>query len=250
MTLRVLLADDEPLALQRLTALLSTETDVAIVGRAEDGDEAAALIAAERPDLVFLDIRMPKQGGLALARSLIDDSSVEVVFVTAFDHFASEAFDLDAVDYLLKPVKASRLSIALDRARRRRAAQPAPLAPAKAPEPAPPSPSALAGFWLPHRDGSFWVPIDTIDWIEAAGDYVILHTPRRSHILRSTMDAIQTQLGAEIVVRVSRSAFVRRDAVARVVRQGAGLVVVLHDRTAVRVGSTFAKMTAATFAGD
>jgi two-component system LytT family response regulator len=245
MTLRVLLADDEPLALQRLAALLATETDVTIVGAAGDGDEAAALIETEHPDLIFLDIRMPNQGGLALARSLAEQAKVEVIFVTAFDHFAAEAFDLDAVDYLLKPVQASRLSTALDRARRRRTPGPADAMAADVTASA--SCPALAGFWLPNKDGSFWVPIDTVDWIEAAGDYVILHTARRSHIMRSTMDAIQSQLGPEIVVRVSRSAFVRRDAVARIVRQGAGSVVVLHDRTAVRVGSTFAKATTAIF---
>lgn len=239
MTLRVFMADDEPLALSRLAALLSAMPDVEIVGTARDGNEAAEEIRRLRPDLVFLDVRMPGQGGIALARSLQALPGLELIFVTAFDQFALEAFDVDAVDYLLKPVEANRLSTALIRARRRKAQG---VGRDESPQVAPASSGALDGFWLPHRDGSVWVGMNTIDWIEAARDYVLLHTANHSHMLRATMGSLERQIDPATMVRVSRSAFVRRAAVARVVRQGsAGYVVVLRDDTVVRVGTTFVR---------
>ncbi|RYG15540.1 response regulator, partial [bacterium] len=181
MTLRVFLADDEPLALGRLRTLLEAAPDVEVVGTAQDGDEAAAEIARLTPDLAFLDIRMPKQSGLPLARSLRDVVSTEVVFVTAFDHFALEAFEADAVDYLLKPVDADRLAIALMRARRRRAI----VDPRAAPDLRAPADAELnyEGFWVERRKGGrIWIPLSVILWIEAARDYVILHTETGSHL--------------------------------------------------------------------
>lgn len=237
--MRVLLADDEPLALIRLQTLLAEIDDVEVVGMARDGEEAAAQIAALTPDLALLDIRMPGQNGLTLATQV---SEVEVIFVTAFDHFASQAFEVDAVDYLLKPVEPQRLLIAIDRARRRRTRDRAILTgvDVQAHDGASLPPSN-EGFWVPGRDGMVRVALSAIDWIEAARDYVLLHTTTRSYMLRSTMDAIQKQMDPSVMARVSRSAFVRRGAVAEVTRIGrAGYVVVLHDGTPVRVGATYA----------
>lgn len=239
MTLRIFLADDERLALARLVAMLETDPDVRIVGTASDGEEAASEIERLRPDLAFLDVRMPKQSGLALARALQHSPDIELIFVTAFDQFAVEAFDLDAVDYLLKPVEADRLATALTRARRRRT----PVAPAPAAEESTSKQGGLDGFWLPHRDRPVWLPMESINWIEAARDYVLLHTAQRSHMMRATMSSLQEQLDAQIILRVSRSAFVRLDAVRRVTRQGsAGYVAVLCDGAVIRVGTTFAPM--------
>ncbi|PVM90361.1 DNA-binding response regulator [Caulobacter radicis] len=246
--MKLLLADDEPLALVRLRTLLADLPGIEVVGEARDGEEAAALIEALRPDLALLDIRMPRQSGMSLARALSRDPEVEVIFVTAFDHFALQAFEVDAVDYLLKPVEIDRLATALDRARRRRSGD------GQAPQPAVDNEEAVAEafdcIWAPHRDGLVRVPISTIDWIEASRDYVLLHTPTRSHILRATMDSLAGQLGEGAMVRVSRSAFVRRTAVAQINRQGrAGSVVILKDGTAVRVGVTYARAVAAVFRG-
>lgn len=238
--MRVLIADDEPLALSRLQTLLAGVEGVEIVGLAHDGEEAAAKIEALKPDLALLDIRMPRQSGMSLARALKSVPGTEVAFVTAYDHFAAQAFEVDAVDYLLKPVEPARLEIAIARARRRQAGV--------APEAAPQSPPAVEGgyaegFWVPGAQGLVRVDLGQIDWIEAARDYALLHTSTRSHIVRTTMSALQTQLDPEVMVRVSRSAFVRRAAVARVSRQGgSGLIVVLHDGTPVRVGGTYGKV--------
>ncbi|PLR22612.1 DNA-binding response regulator [Caulobacter zeae] len=245
--MKILLADDEPLALVRLRTLLADLPGVEVVGEARDGEEAADLIEALRPDLALLDIRMPKQSGMSLARALSRDPEVEVIFVTAFDHFALQAFEVDAVDYLLKPVEIDRLATALDRARRRRSGD------GQAPQLAVDGEAATEAsgcIWAPHRDGLVRVPISTIDWIEASRDYVLLHTPTRSHIVRATMDSLAGQLGEGAMVRVSRSAFVRQTAVAQINRQGrTGSVVILKDGTAVRVGVTYARAVATIFRG-
>lgn len=243
MTMRVLLADDEPLALSRLETLLAEIGGVEVVGLAHDGDEAAVLIEKLRPELALLDIRMPRQSGLSLARAVKATPGVEVVFVTAYDHFAAQAFEVDAVDYLLKPVDRARLTVAIDRARRRRAVEaPAPVVTQTAPAP---DGGYVDGFWAPGATGLVRVDLNMIDWIEAARDYALLHTSTRSHIVRTTMGALQRQLDPAVMVRVSRSAFVRRDAIAEVTRQGAGMVVVLHDGAPVRVGATYGRTGAA-----
>lgn len=240
--MRVLLADDEPLALSRLEKLLSDIDDVEVVGLARDGEEAAALIRSLKPDLALLDIRMPKQSGLSLAKAIETVQDVEVVFVTAYDHFAARAFEVDAVDYLLKPVEPARVAIAIARARRRRDRNSQGAAPDEAS-----SPGGYAdGFWAPGPNGLVRVDLSSIDWIEAARDYALLHTSTRSHIVRTTMGALQKQLDPEVMARVSRSAFVRRSAIAQVTRQGsAGTIVVLKDGTPVRVGATYGRMAAA-----
>lgn len=238
MNLRVLLADDEPLAIRRLESLLADMPDVEIVGSARDGDEAAAEIAKLKPDLVFLDIRMPKQSGLPLARSLRGVPETEVIFVTAFDHFALEAFDADAVDYLLKPVEAERLQIALEKARRRRTGT-MPRQGAEA-APAPREDSFLDGFWVDRRRGRVWVPLSDIRWIEAARDYVILHTETGSYLMRSTMDGLEEQVVTRGFIRVSRSAYVRTAGVEGVYKQGSySNVVILTDGSVIRVGVSF-----------
>lgn len=239
MHLRVLLADDERLAIQRLQRLLEALPDVEIVGSACDGEEAATEIARTRPDLVFLDIRMPKQSGLPLARSLRNVPTTDVIFVTAFDHFALEAFDADAVDYLLKPVEADRLAVALEKARRRRAAT---SAPPEQPSAEPPvrDDGYLDGFWVDTRKGRIWAALSAIRWIEAARDYVILHTDTGSHLMRSTMEGLEQQVTARGFIRVSRSAYVQRAAIEGLYRQGSySKVVTLADGSVVPVGVSF-----------
>lgn len=243
MNLRVLLADDEPLAIRRLESLLAAMPGVEIVGSAQDGEEAAAAIANLKPDLVFLDIRMPKQSGLPLARSLRGVPETEVIFVTAFDHFALEAFDADAVDYLLKPVEAERLEIALEKARRRRIGT---MPTAGDAAPGPRGGAFLDGFWVDRRRGRVWVPLCDIRWIEAARDYVILHTDTGSYLMRSTMDGLEDQVVTRGFLRVSRSAYVRTAGVEGVYKQGSySNVVVLTDGSVIRVGVSFVRAVSA-----
>lgn len=241
--LRVLLVDDEPLALDRLTALFRQLPGVEVVGTANDGVSAARAIAVLRPDLVMLDIQMPEKSGLAVAAELPPADRPEIVFVTAFEAFAPDAFEVEATDYLLKPVRFDRLRHAIERARRRRALQ----ADAAAFAAQPPAPAAFPGdfddaIWVQVRDGSVRVPVDSIDWIEAARDYVMLHTATRSLIHRTTMSALQRRLDPAGLTRVHRSAFVRLSLVTAVQRHPNGsLSLTIRNGANVSVGPSYAE---------
>lgn len=240
MRLKVLLVDDEPAALERLTALFDQIPDVELVGVARNGREAAQAIADLSPDLVMLDIQMPELSGLALASELPAEHRPEIVFVTAFEVYAADAFAVEAADYLLKPVRFDRLRQAVERARRRRTLQKvyeraeAATAPARETD--------LDGIWVATRNGHVRVAVGEIDWIEAAKDYVLLHTATRSHIHRITMSALEQGLDPAKMIRVHRSAFVSPDRVEAVNRLGKGLIaLVLRDGVAVPVGPTYVK---------
>lgn len=240
--LRVLLVDDEPLAMERLEALIADIPDVVVVGKALDGVEAAEKIESDPPDLALLDIQMPHRDGMSLAKALKGAPETDVVFVTAFHQFAVEAFDVDAVDYLLKPVEPGRLKLALDRTRRRRDAGLRPETTFEPNEPAePPVAEPYSGtVWVRRPRGLVRVELADVEWIEAARDYVLLHTLSRSHMYRTTMEALSRRLDPVLMVRVSRSAFVRRDAVVRAQRRGRGsLVLELTDGAEVPVGNTY-----------
>jgi DNA-binding LytR/AlgR family response regulator len=248
--LRTLIADDEPLALERLSFLLGDISGVEVVGTAANGREAAEQIAVLSPDLVFLDIQMPEQNGLRVAGNLGDgDDRPEVIFVTAFEHYAADAFEVDAADYLLKPVRFDRLWQAIERAKRRKylrelahrqelAAETQDKAGSEA------SPHA-DGIWVNTRRGAVFVPTETIDWIEAQRDYVMLHTATRSHIIRMSMRSLEETLPPEQLMRVHRSAFARPSNVVEVQRQGRSIsALVLRDGAIVQVGPNYAKAVA------
>ena len=244
--MRVLLVDDEALALDRLDTFFSDIEDVEVVGRARDGDEALEQIKALTPDLVILDVQMPGKNGLRAAADIDIEPRPEVVFVTAHEHYAPDAFDVDAADYLLKPVRFDRLRQAVDRARRRRALREAESRAGKLQEEVEalkagqaPRPHDDDGFWVPERHGQRRVPIDSIDWIEAARDYVLLHTSMRSHLLRITMATLEERLANSPLIRVHRSAFVRPDKVTEVQRSGRSLCLVLAGGANVQVGPSY-----------
>lgn len=245
--MRILLVDDEPLALARLATLFAEIEETEVVGQAREGVAASALIASLQPDLVILDIQMPGRNGLRVAADLPLESRPEIIFVTAHEHFAPDAFEIEAADYLLKPVRFDRLRGAVERARRRRAliAQAARVAELEealnllTAEHAPVEPED-AEIWVPDRRGHRRVPVEAINWIEAARDYVLLHTDMRSHMLRITMAALEEKLAGTPFVRVHRSAFVQPGKVAEVRRSGRTMTLVLHDNAQVQVGPSYA----------
>ena len=241
--MRVLLVDDEQLAIDRLRAFFADIDGVELVGEARDGNEAVEQIRALAPDLVIMDIQMPGRTGLKAARDIDVEPRPELVFVTAHEHYAPDAFEVEAADYLLKPVRFDRLRQAVDRARRRRAQRAslsraeqleAEVAELRASGSAPPP--GDDGFWVPERHGQ---RRETIDWIEAARDYVLLHTPLKSHLLRITMAALEERLEGSPLLRVHRSAFVRPDRVSEVRREGRSLTLVLADGAEVQVGPSY-----------
>ena len=235
--LRVLLADDEPLALERLVFAFRDIADTQIVATAANGLEAAAKIAELRPDVAVLDIQMPGRTGVGIAAGLDPAARPDIIFVTAYDQHAVDAFDLEAADYVLKPLRLERLRQAVDRVRRRRAGY--------VRSPAPAGNSMAAGqdeqcFWVHDGRNLVRVGVEDIDWIEAAKDYVLLHTGTRSHILRATMNAIEAQFPPPILLRVHRSAIVRPGAVRSLHRSAAGTATLVLDHgVAVRVGTTY-----------
>ena len=244
--MRVLLVDDESLALDRLDTFFSDIEHVEVVGRARDGDEALEKIKELTPDLVILDVQMPGKNGLRAAADIDIEPRPEIVFVTAHEHYAPDAFDVDAADYLLKPVRFDRLRQAVDRARRRRALRAAEARAGALEEEVEALRAGQAprahdddGFWVPERHGQRRVPIDTIDWIEAARDYVLLHTSMRSHLLRITMAALEERLAGSALLRVHRSAFVRPDKVTEVQRSGRSLCLVLAGGASIQVGPSY-----------
>ncbi|MXO61260.1 response regulator [Altererythrobacter salegens] len=237
--MRILLVDDEELALDRLADLLGYIEGVEIVGTAQNTTRAAELIEANNPDLVLLDIQMPGGSGMALAADLPLENRPEIVFVTAFEHFAPDAFAVDAADYLLKPVRFDRLRQAIVRAQRRIRLNEAAT---RGGETLAESSRYTREFWVAQREGQVRLDVDLIDWIEAAKDYVLLHTSTRSYLHRISMHALEAQLDPQGLMRVHRSAFVRPNLVERLERPGKGsLNLVLRDGAIVQVGPTYVK---------
>lgn len=236
--LRVLLVDDEPLALRRLETLFGDIDGVAVVGSAATGEEAEERIAALAPDLVMLDISMPQKSGIRVAADLAVDPRPEIVFVTAFEHYAPDAFEVDAADYLLKPVRFDRLRQAVERARRRRALRDAADRLAGLPGPD----ARSDAMWIQVATGNLRLPFDQIEWVEAAKDYVLLHTATRSYIHRISMTALEQLFDPDRLMRVHRSAFIRPALVKAVQRLGKGLIALeMEDGAVVPVGPSYVK---------
>lgn len=242
MTMRVLIVDDEPLALERLRQCLDRTPGVELIGSAADGDQAAQLIAELAPDLVLLDIQMPGRSGVALARGLTTARPrPEIVFLTAFAEFAHEAFDLEAADYLLKPVRFDRVQEAIRRAARRLSRPDETTTESPRPAAAPVPTPYETELWIKQRDGFIRVDIHQIRRVEASRDYALLHTANRTHIMRITMSELERRVDPARLLRVHRSGFVRLDLVRRVERNGRNLMRLhIEDGAAVEVGASYA----------
>jgi two-component system LytT family response regulator len=205
--LRVLVVDDEPLVREGLRTLLEREAGVRMLGEARNGEEALERIRELRPDLVFLDIRMPGMDGLAVVAALEPEERPAIVFVTAHGEYAIQAFDMHAVDYLLKPFDAERFATALRRARGRLSEGTADrlealLATLR------PAPAYAERLLLKHEGTVVVVPSNDIDWIEAADNYVNVHARTGRYMVREPLKQIETKLDPARFARVHRSAMV------------------------------------------
>ena len=233
--LRVLIADDEPLAAERLQLLLAKADGAALVGTASDGESAIKLAKALSPDLLLLDIAMPGLDGIDVARSLAGQSpSPAVVFVTAFDQFAVAAFEVAAVDYLMKPVEPARLQRALDRTHdyleHRRTSGPALAEPSE----------WIEEFWASDLSGLVRIASRDIDRVSAERDYMRLHVGRRSWLIHHSMTALEEGLDPALFVRLHRSAIVRKDFIAGFSRNPSGRWIArLADGTEQPVGRLY-----------
>ena len=206
-TFRVLIVDDEPLAREGIAALLGKDAEVLVV-EASSGIDAAALIARLRPDILFLDIQMPEVDGFALLEEVGADAVPAIVFVTAFDRYAVRAFDVHALDYLLKPFTDARFDAALARAKQHVLARREGVLDARIANLLRAHRTSHTRFLVPARGKTLVVDASEIDWIEAADYYVCLHCGGARHLLRETMDDIETRLDSHQFFRVHRSAIV------------------------------------------
>ena len=229
--LKTLIVDDEPLAVERLQILCAELPELQLVGTATDGLAARRLAAALKPDLLLLDIQMPGMDGLDVARALQGQRPrPAVIFTTAFDQFAVAAFDVAAVDYLLKPIARERLQRAVGRVRGVLA-------------------SALPDsrispwtqeFWVPHRDEIIRIAASEIDLIEAERDYMRLHVGARSYLLHQTISELERRLDPAEFVRVHRSTIAARDRIAAFRRNASGAwSAQLRDGRLLKVGRTY-----------
>jgi len=254
-TLRVLVVDDEPLGRRRVLDLLDDAADVEVVGIAADGVAAVEAIRSVRPDLVFLDVQMPRMSGLEVVQAVGPGEMPATIFVTAYDQYALQAFDTAAVDYLVKPFKDDRFDEALRRARRRIEsesrerlheqlmallqggssamfeASPLPEAPAK------PNVKYLERIAVQMRGKMRVVPVAQIDYVTASSQYVELHVGTHRYIIRESLQHLEERLDPEHFVRVHRSAIVRLSLVDTLLRsEGSDYEVQLKGGVRLPVG--------------
>ncbi|MDQ3477538.1 MAG: LytTR family DNA-binding domain-containing protein [Pseudomonadota bacterium] len=233
--LRVLIADDEPLATERLQLLLARARGASLVGTAADGESAITLSEELSPDVLLLDIAMPGLDGIQVARTLAGQKpQPAVVFVTAFDQFAVAAFEVAAVDYLMKPVEPARLQRALDRARdyveHRRDDAATSQAASK----------WIDEFWASDLSGLVRIAARDVTRVSAERDYMRLHVGRRSWLVHHSMTALEDGLDPDLFVRLHRSAIVRKDFITGFSRNPSGRWIArLADETEQPVGRLY-----------
>src|ERR1044072_3257720 len=234
--IRVLLVDDEPLARDMLREMLQGDPQVEIVGESCNGREALAAIKAEAPDLIFLDVQMPEVGGFEVLASLKGEKAPYVIFVTAYDQYAVRAFEVQALDYLLKPFDQERFDVSWQRAkaqlRRDRNGGGmderilALLEELKAGN------KYLEPLVIKAAGRIYFLETGDIDWIEAEGNYVSVHSGKKSHLLRETISSLESQLDPKKFVRIHRSSIVRLDYIQELQPWFHGEYrVILHDGT-------------------
>jgi two-component system LytT family response regulator len=230
MTIRTLIVDDEPLARTAVRNVLRRHPDVSIAGECETGAEAIAAIQSLSPDLVFLDVQMPEVSGFGVLGALETKHLPIVIFVTAYDQHALRAFEVNALDYVLKPFDRERLEAALDRARRQ----------LERPEKNSDWTARVERLIIRAEGRVFFIGASEIDWIEAQGNYVNVHGLGRAWLFREAIGTLETRLDPRRFRRIHRSTIVNLDSV-RELRQGfhGDYVVVLRDGTELKLSHRF-----------
>ena len=230
--LRLLVVDDEPLAVERLQILLARYPDVQLVGTANGGPAALRLAETLSPDALLLDIAMPDMDGIDVARALAQlKKPPKVVFATAYDSFAVAAFDLDAVDYLMKPIAPARLERALERVRE--ALEQGNGAAAQS--------RYLDEFWASGHLGLTRIRAADVDRISAERDYMRIHVGKRTWLINHSMSKLEQELDPDLFVRLHRSAIVRRSFVIGLRHDETGWTARLADGNEQRVGRAYAE---------
>lgn len=212
--IRVVVVDDEPLAREMLREMLQGDQQVTIVGESSNGREAIELIRTVSPDLLFLDVQMPELGGFEVLEELGKGTIPHVIFVTAYDHYAVRAFEVHALDYLLKPFDQERFDLAWERAKSQIERERnggvdqrilALLEELKAGN------KYLERLVIKSAGRIYFLEANDIEWIEAEGNYVSVHSGKKAHLLRETISSLESQLDPRKFVRIHRSSIVRID---------------------------------------
>jgi len=233
MKIRTLVVDDEPIARARVVSLLKQEDDIEVVGECANGQQAVSAIESTSPDLLFLDIQMPEVDGLQLARTIQSSGTPAVVFVTAYDEYALRAFEVHALDFLLKPFSAERFRSALGHAREHVTQR------RKVGSSLPSSPRNQNGvprnrLMIKSSGRIHFVRMADIDWCEAQGNYVRVHVGQQEHLVRDTMSHLESELDPQQFVRIHRSTIVNVDRIQEMQSSFNGEYVVLL-RTGMRL---------------
>lgn len=243
MPLTTLIVDDEPLARQGLRMLLSQDPEIGAIQEARDGNEAVKAIIKMHPDLVFLDVQMPEKDGFSVVREVGAERMPAVVFVTAHDRYAIQAFEINALDYLLKPITEERFAQALARAKNRLQSHSGDdatrqiiglLQTIASPQ------KYLKRLAVRSAGKTVFVDVEDIDWMEAAENYVQLHTSRARHLLHVPMNTLEKSLDPETFLRVHRSIIVN---VGRIKELQPGphgeYVITLHNDVRLQSGRSY-----------
>jgi len=241
--LRAIIVDDEPPARNKIRELLKSDADVEIIDECSNGREAVQSITTNSPDLVFLDIQMPELDGFGVIEAIGPEQLPAVIFVTAYDQYAVHAFEVHAIDYLLKPFDRQRFQTALNRAKdhlhsdhREELNQQLNtlLRQLKGPK------KQAERFVVKSGGRVFFLKNDEIDWIEAAGNYVRLHIGNETHLLRETMSAIQKKLDPALFIRIHRSTFVNIEKIKELQPWFHGeYVVIMRDGTQLTMSRSY-----------
>ena len=267
MPIRVLIVDDEPIARRRISRLLRLEQDVELVDEAGSGTDAVAAIRETHPDLVFLDVQMPDMDGFAVVEALGNETLPAIVFVTAYNEYAVKAFDVNAIDYILKPFDPERFRAAFQRVRGRleqkssaeegrriralleevlggERAQALSASASNAPKiegrPAAAPPRRLDRLMVKHDGRVYFVKVTDVDWFEAAGNYIRVHVGRVSHLIRETMHGIEAQLDPNQFARIHRAVIVNLDRIRELQPWFAGdYIVILRDGRQLKLSRTY-----------
>jgi two-component system LytT family response regulator len=242
--IRTLIVDDEPLARQNIHALLKDDPEIEIVGESGSGAEALRAIAKQSPDLLFLDIQMPELNGFDVLERIEAERLPVVIFVTAFDHYAIQAFEVHALDYLLKPFDDARFEKALRQAKaqieqreiNQLSKRLISLLEDRERPPEKPRGAYLTRLMVKSASRVFFLKVDEVDWVEAADYYVKLHVGRKGHLLRESMSDLEARLDPDKFMRIHRSAIVNLDRVKEMHPLFNGeYVVILHDGTELKL---------------
>ncbi|NBD12344.1 MULTISPECIES: LytTR family DNA-binding domain-containing protein [Corallococcus] len=245
--IRVLIVDDEPLARERLKDVLADEADMSVIGECRDGGEAIAAILRERPDLVLLDVEMPEPNGFGVLRAVSPEHQPAVIFVTAHRDFAVQAFEANALDYLLKPFDRERFRLSLTRVRARRRTGATELdsellerLDSLSLRRSPPSEPYLTRLVTKVGWRMKFLRVEDIDYLEAEGNYVSVHLGKESYLVRETMNALEAKLDPKAFVRAHRSLILRIDRVEEVEPLPPGeYVLTLRNGTRLTSGRSY-----------